>query len=252
MEFLEMALLDFGIADVPASKAQRLWKLQTLLIDGYRAGKISALIVDEAHKLNLDVLEELRLLGNFEESDRKLLQIILVGQPELDQVLNSEELRQLKQRIALRVVLGPLNASDVEPYIRHRWTVAGGGEPPFAPEAILRVASISKAIPRIINSLCENSLMLAVAEGVKRVESRHVQLAAGDLQWAPSVEQPPAVDKKPDVNGRAPTVIARPPVIEKPARLAIEDVPLKRTVAMAAKRSGWPKWRERLGFDSPE
>src|SRR5438874_1818745 len=107
-EFLELALLDFGIADVPSSKAQRLWKLRALLLEGQREGKVLALVIDEAHKLSIEVLEEIRLLGNFEEADQKLLQIVLVGQGELDQVLNREELRQLKQRIAVRLCIGPL------------------------------------------------------------------------------------------------------------------------------------------------
>jgi general secretion pathway protein A len=231
-EFLEMVLLDFGITEVPASKAQRLWKLQTLLIDGHRKGKISALIVDEAHKLSLEVLEEIRLLGNFEDADRKLLQILLVGQTELDDLLNREDLRQLKQRIALRVSLGPLASPDVAQYIRHRWTTAGGGELPFSSEALIRIAGLSRSIPRIINSLCENSLMLALAEGVKEADVRHVQLAATDLQLTQLVVEPHPVEQKP-----LPDIL---------------DDPLKRTVALAGRRSGWPKWRERLGLDSSE
>ena len=131
-EFLEMALLDFGVDHIPSSKAQRLWKLQKLLFEGQSKGKVSALIVDEAHKLSPEVLEEIRLLGNFEEADQKILQIVLVGQPELDDNLNREDLRQLKQRIALRLSIGSLDASDVGQYIRHRWMVAGGSEPPVS------------------------------------------------------------------------------------------------------------------------
>src|SRR6266704_179334 len=86
-EFLELALLDFGMTEIPASKAQRLWKLQKLIMEGQQNGKVSALIVDEAHKLSPEVLEEIRLLGNFEEADQKLLQILLVGQAELNEIL---------------------------------------------------------------------------------------------------------------------------------------------------------------------
>src|ERR1017187_3741288 len=107
-EFLELALLDFGIPEVPASKAQRLVKMQKLLLEGHREGRISTLVIDEAHKLSLDVLEEVRLLGNFEQDDQKLLQILLVGQSELSDLLERSDLRQLKQRIALRFTIEPL------------------------------------------------------------------------------------------------------------------------------------------------
>ncbi len=104
-EFLEMTLLDFGITDVPSSKAQRLLKLQQLLLQADRQKKICALIIDEAHKLSPDVLEEIRLLGNFEQSDHKLLQILFLGKSELGDLLNRSDLRQLKQRIASRFVI---------------------------------------------------------------------------------------------------------------------------------------------------
>jgi len=183
-EFLEMVLLDFGVKDIPASKAQRLWKLQNLLFSGRDEGKVSALIVDEAHKLSLEVLEEIRLLGNFEETQRKLLQIVLVGQDELDEILNREDLRQLKQRIALRMCLHPLNPVEVGQYVQHRWTIAGGDQAPFSLDALRGVASASRGIPRIINSVCENALLSAFAEGSATVETRHVDEAAADLQLA--------------------------------------------------------------------
>jgi general secretion pathway protein A len=182
-EFLEMALLDFGMRDIPSSKAQRLWKLQNLLLQGQSEGKVSALIVDEAHKLSPEVLEEIRLLGNYEEADQKLLQILLVGQPELDDILNREDLRQLKQRVAVRLSIKPLAPPEVGQYIRHRWLRAGGTHPPFSANAIADIADISRGIPRLINSVCENALTLAFAEGSHSlVEPRHVQEAAADLR----------------------------------------------------------------------
>jgi len=198
-EFLEMVLLDFGVKDIPSSKAQRLWKLQNLLFAGRSQGKVSALIVDEAHKLSHEVLEEIRLLGNFEETQRKLLQIVLVGQDELDEILNRDDLRQLKQRIAIRMSLHPLAPTEVAQYIQHRWTVAGGGQAPFNVDALRAVAAASRGIPRVINSLSENSLMLAFAEGSAVVESMHVEAAAADLQLTflphhnlPGLEFPPS------------------------------------------------------------
>src|SRR5204862_6427219 len=131
---------------------QRLHQLRTLLLEGQREGKVSALIVDEAHKLSTEVLEEIRLLGNFEEADQKLLQIVLVGQDELDEILGRDNLRQLKQRIAVRLSIGPLAAAEVGQYIRHRWLKAGGTQPPFSAEAVAGIAKASSCIPRLINA----------------------------------------------------------------------------------------------------
>lgn len=220
-EFLEMALLDFGVRDIPASKAQRLWKLQNLLLQGQREDKVSALIVDEAHKLSPEVLEEIRLLGNFEEADRKLLQIILVGQNELDDILNREDLRQLKQRVAVRLSIGPLAQAEVGQYIRHRWLRAGGTQSPFSAQAIADIAAVSRGIPRLINSVCENALTLAFAEESSVVEPRHVQTAASDLRLSPA-----PVPVVPEV--------AREPSVEAPAELPDEPV------------STWARWVGKL------
>lgn len=197
-EFLELALLDYGMTDIPASKAQRLWNLRTLLLEGRREGKVTALIVDEAHKLSTEVLEEIRLLGNFEQADQKLLQIVLVGQGELDDILNRDDLRQLKQRIAVRLLLGPLGVQEVGQYIRHRWSRAGGTDSPFSAEAVAGIAKASNCIPRMINSLCDNALIQALADGKSTVSRDHVRAAAVDLQLAQkprpkiSVEPPTA------------------------------------------------------------
>lgn len=181
-EFLEMALLDFGITDIPSSKARRLWTLQNFLFQGRQQGKVSALIVDEAHKLSPEVLEEIRLLGNFEEAEHKLLQILLVGQGELEQSLDRDDLRQLKQRIALWLQIHPLSVAEVGDYIRHRWEAAGGKEPPFSDEAISCIAQASKGIPRVISSLCDNGLTLAFAEGKSEVGYPDVITAATDMK----------------------------------------------------------------------
>ena len=181
-EFLEMTLLDFGVRDIPSSKAQRLWKLQKLLLQGHREGKVSALVVDEAHKLSAEVLEEVRLLGNFEEADQKLLQILLVGQTELDDILNREDLRQLKQRFAVRLSIGPLTPPEVGQYIRHRWLRAGGDQPPFTVQATADIGAVSRGIPRLINAICENALTHSLAEGCSLVSDRHVRAAAADLR----------------------------------------------------------------------
>ena len=173
-EFLESILLDFGFEDIPASKAQRIAALQRFLWKNQRNGKVSALIVDEAHKLTVELLEEIRLLGNLESAETKLLQIVLIGQVELDEALNSEHLRQFKQRIALRLALHPLKVTEVDRYINHRWLTAGGEKAPFTPDAIGGISQASQGIPRVINVICENSLMQAFGEASATVEARHV------------------------------------------------------------------------------
>src|SRR5713226_7632059 len=153
-EFLELALLDFGITAVPASKAQRLILLQQFLIEASEKKQTAVLVVDEAHKLPPDVLEEIRLLSNFELADAKLLQIVLAGQTELGDVLNRQDLRQLKQRIAVRLSIQPLSRVGVEHYIQHRWQKAGAAKPhPFESEAVDRIAEFSRGIPRLVNVL---------------------------------------------------------------------------------------------------
>jgi general secretion pathway protein A len=196
-EFLEAVMLDFGLRDIPASKAQRLSKLQDFLWKAHHAGQISALIVDEAHKLSPALLEEIRLLGNFESASEKFLQIALVGQSELDDLLNSADLWQLKQRIARRMAITPLSAEDVGPYIQHRWGIAGGKEAPFSAEAVACIGPATQRIPRLINVTCDNALIEAYADESARVESRHVIGACRDLHLsAPAPHQSPPIPQR--------------------------------------------------------
>lgn len=188
-EFLELALLDFGMKDIPTSKAQRLTLLQQFLIEAYQEGQVAVLVVDEAHKLPLDVLEEIRLLSNFELSEAKLLQIVLAGQTELGDLLNRRDLRQLKQRIGVRLAIHPLSSIGVEHYIQHRWQMAGATRPhPFSPDVVARVAQCSRGIPRLVNALCNNALTLAYAEGQATIGTVQIVEAARDLDL---LELPP-------------------------------------------------------------
>ena len=181
-ELLEHVLLDLGVDDVPESKARRMFKLGDLFSARHRAGQVSALIVDEAHKLAPEVLEEVRLLTNFETNTEKMLQIVLVGQPELGELLQLPDLRQLKQRIALRFKVTPLPPEEVPHYIEHRWVRAGGGANlPFPDEALEMVKQHSQGIPRLINAICENSLLAAYAAGSQTVEPEHVEAVAQNL-----------------------------------------------------------------------
>jgi general secretion pathway protein A len=184
-EFLEMALIDFGVTDVPASKAQRLIALQHLLMKVREKRRTAVLVIDEAHKLSPELLEEVRLLSDFELPDDKLLQIVLSGQNELGPLLNREDLRQLKQRIAVRVPIRALSAEETARYIQHRWRHAGGASAaPFDAEAVELVAAASRGIPRLVNALCDNALLLAFADGLKSVTARQVREAARDLDVA--------------------------------------------------------------------
>jgi len=184
-EFLELALLDFGVTDVPRSKSQRIYKLQEILLELRLQGKAPVLMVDEAHTLSPETLEEIRLLTNFETSEEKLLQIVLAGQNDLAATLNREDLRQLKQRIEVRMDLKPLTYSDVGAYMHYRWSRAGGSEPlPFSAQAIILIAKASRGIPRLVNSICDNALLLAYAGEELLIAPGHIHHVLGDLDLA--------------------------------------------------------------------
>jgi general secretion pathway protein A len=185
-EFLEMVLMNFGVESVPDSKPQRLAILRNLLGEIEAQGGIALLIVDEAHKLSPELLEEVRLLGNFERPDKKLLQVVLVGQTELAEMLDRPELWQFKQRFATRVHIARLSGVDISDYVRYRWIHAGGSEAhPFSPRALAAVANASGGVPRVINGICENALLLALAEGARSVSEQHILQVCTDLNIAP-------------------------------------------------------------------
>ena len=196
-EFLENVLLDFNMPDVPASKAQRLWKLQTFLAQAHHQNRLAVLVIDEAHKLSLEVLEEIRLLGNFEGGADKYLQILLLGQQELDHVLNRQDLRQFRQRIALRLYIDPLAIEETFQYIFFRWAKAGGkGTPPFTPEAIRAVAEWSQGIPRLVNSICDTALLMAFGDECRQVGMNYIRDAAMNLTPADAVALPMAASAR--------------------------------------------------------
>lgn len=186
-EFLRYILDDLGIP-VRATKSEVLHDFNKYLIDRHRKGLTTALIVDEAQQLDADVLEEIRLLTNLETSTQKLLQIVLVGQPELDQMLDSPQLRQLKQRVALRCRLSPLDVEQTATYIRHRIERAGAKVAPevlFPDDTVALVGQYSGGIPRLINNICENSLISAYSAQQTTVTPEIVREAAADLRLTP-------------------------------------------------------------------
>jgi len=156
--------------------------LERFLLDSYRNGQNVALIIDEAQNLSTEVLENVRLLSNFETAREKLLQILLVGQPELGNRLNGADVRQLKQRVALRHHLSPLNRAECEKYIAKRLEIAGGSLSLFSRAAIAAVHSYSTGIPRLVNILCDNGLLTAYALRKASVEASMIAEVARDLQ----------------------------------------------------------------------
>jgi general secretion pathway protein A len=180
-EFIELMLLDFGFQSIPASKARLLLRFQEFLVQVKNAGKIAVVVVDEAHRLRPSVLEEIRLLSNLELPGTKLLQIVFAGQPELIDLLNRPDLRQLSQRVSVRLTIDFLQPKEVEQYILLRWSKASSTPPPFSRAAYADIVSWSRGIPRLVNSICDNALMLAFADTAPLVESRHITEACTDL-----------------------------------------------------------------------
>ena len=174
-EFFRHLVNGLGL-EVPrtASKPEVLDALGRLLSVRHRKGMRTVLIIDEAHGLSPKVLEEIRLLSNFETNSEKLLQIILCGQPELGTVLNCPELRQLKQRISLRCTMKPLTPYQVNKYIRFRLKTAGAERVNlFDPEAVALIAQVSLGTPRIVNNVCDNALLYGYSAN-REVISREV------------------------------------------------------------------------------
>lgn len=185
-EFFEMALLDLGITDIAASKAQRIVQFHKFLLDASEENKTTVLIIDEAHQLEPKLLEEIRLLTNFEGSGGKLLQIILAGQTELDDLLERHDLRQLKQRVAVRLTVDRLyNSIQVGNYMAHRWNTAGATQRlPFGQDAVRLIDKLSRGIPRVINAICDSALLSAFADGTSLVSVQQINSVASDLRMS--------------------------------------------------------------------
>jgi general secretion pathway protein A len=184
-EFLQYILADFGLPAAGKSKFELLLDLGQFLTTRGQMNMTTVLIVDEAHHLSAEILEEVRLLSNLETTDDKLLQIVLVGQPELDEKLDSVGLRQLKQRIAVRTQLGPLSATEAKRYIERRLQIAGqdpNSEPLFPEETIATVHCFSRGLPRLINTICENSLIAAYAKRLPSVTPEIVEYVAKEFR----------------------------------------------------------------------
>jgi general secretion pathway protein A len=185
---LEYMLEEFEIAKPGESHAQRLVTLQEFLVDRFRAGQNTVLILDEAQNLYPQTLEQIRLLSNFETTKEKILQILLVGQPELQAKLDLPDLRQLSQRIAMRCTIPPLTRTGTRNYIRSRLRGAGARDVGlFTDAALARIAEYAQGIPRIVNTICDHSLLIGYADQTRRIDREIVDEA---IQYLEAGRQP--------------------------------------------------------------
>lgn len=186
-QFLDYMMADFGIPCDSRSKSQILLRLYNWLLDRYRAGETAVLIVDEAQNLTDEVLEEIRMLTNLETFTEKLLQIVLVGQPELEQKLKQPQLRQLRQRLTLRAKTHPLTLEETKAYVQQRLRIAGSnGHQIFEPEALVNIHRYANGIPRVINLLCEHCLVSAFVDQQKSIGAGVVDSVARDFDLSDS------------------------------------------------------------------
>jgi len=182
-QLFDFVLAEFEIPCDSRSKSQQLMKLNQWLLDRFRAGETAVLILDEAQNLTYPVLEEIRLLTNLETSTEKLLQIVLSGQQELEEKLKLPQLRQLRQRIMLRCKTTPLTKEQTHDYIAERLRIAGAsGEPIFSPKTVETIHLYSMGIPRVVNLLCEHSLINAFVEQQRPISPKTVEDVAHEFQ----------------------------------------------------------------------
>src|SRR5271168_3578990 len=182
-QLFDFIMADFEIPTDTREKSQVLMRLNQWLLEPYRAGETAVLIVDEAQNLSPEVLEEIRLLTNLETSTEKLLQIVLTGQPELEEKLKMPSLRQLRQRITLRCRTSPLTLEETFGYVAERLRIAGAnGEPIFSKEAIQTVQNYSRGIPRVVNLLCEHAMINAYVDGLRPIPAHLVEEVAREFQ----------------------------------------------------------------------
>jgi len=182
LDFLEFVLADFGITPANRTKSGMLLQLNRWLIERYRMEETCVVVIDEAQNLSWELLEEIRLLTNLETSSEKLLQIILSGQPELEEKLRHPSVRQLRQRIALWCRTQALSETQTHAYVAERLRIAGATRPLFSEEALDLIYRYSHGIPRIINLLCEHTLIVAYVEQVPQVSAAIVEGVAAELE----------------------------------------------------------------------
>jgi len=197
---LEYMLEEFEIEKPGESHAQRLVALQTFLLERHRAGQNTVLILDEAQNLYPQTLEQIRLLSNFETTKEKILQIVLVGQPELQARLELPELRQLKQRIGMLCAIPPMTRAGTRNYVRTRLRMAGVSDAGlFTDDALTRIANFAGGIPRVVNTVCDHCLIIGYADQTRRIDPAIVDQAISYL----------AAGARPQVRRRRPPASVR-------------------------------------------
>lgn len=192
LEFLQYIAGDLGLPATGKNKSELLLQLARYVVERGEKKLTTVLVVDEAHHLSTDILEEIRLLTNLETADEKLLQILLVGQPELDEKLDSVDLRQLKQRIALRSHLASLDLEETRGYIERRLKLAGSPDATklFPQETVAAIHRHSRGTPRLINTICENALIAAYARQAASVAPDIIENIASDFRLGVQTRKP--------------------------------------------------------------
>jgi general secretion pathway protein A len=220
-DFLQYVVSDFGLPASGKNKGELLFDLSNFVVSRGLNKLTTVLIVDEAHHLSMDALEEVRLLTNLETAQHKLLQIVLVGQPELDNKLDSVNMTQLKQRIAIRSHLQPLDSEETKGYIERRLQLVGANshtETIFPANTMAAVYRHSRGIPRLINTICENALISAYAKQMRSVTPQIIDDVAEDFRLdvvRPAVESAGTLDEM-DVQRAARTLLDVYASLQKP------------------------------------
>jgi type II secretory pathway predicted ATPase ExeA len=193
VELLQAVLVEFGFKPFKARKIELLDMLNTFLITSFSQSQRPLLVIDDAHNLRRVALEEIRLLSGLETEKEKILQVILVGQPELDEILDSPEMEALKQRIYVRCHLTPLTLTETSAYIARRLEIAGAEDPGlFVPETVPVIYKYTGGIPRLINILCDTALTCAFSAETPFISCEVLREAIVELKWLPSKERRPA------------------------------------------------------------
>jgi type II secretory pathway predicted ATPase ExeA len=191
IDFLQAVLVQFGFSPFKMKKAELIATINNFLIEQYAAGRKVLLIVDEAQNLSMRVLEEIRLLSGVETTKEKVLRIILAGQPELNEKLDAPELVQLTQRIRLRFHLSTLTQTEMRAYIQHRLEVAGAGDRQiFAEDTYSELYRYTGGVPRLVNTLCDTSMMAAYTASHDTVTAGDIKEAVEELQWVEYAARP--------------------------------------------------------------
>ncbi len=192
LDFFRLLFDDLGIEEICFSKAEYLLALNHYLIDRLKDDRTVLLIIDEAQNLSPEMLEEIRLLSNLETPNSKLIQILLVGQPELSEMLDRDALRQLRQRIVLRYELTPFDAGESEFYVEERLRLAGyTGKGIFKRSALRELFAVTGGVPRLVNAVCDGALLTGYGRDQATLDAEIIREVANDLH----LDQDPAVGK---------------------------------------------------------